>query len=61
MQKAFGGKGANQAVAAARAGKHDQVDVTMLGQVGNDSEGNQYLKYLADNKIDGSHIKVLDG
>jgi len=37
--KAFGGKGANQAVGAARASNKDQVNVTMLGQIGNDSEG----------------------
>jgi sugar/nucleoside kinase (ribokinase family) len=32
----------------------------MLGQVGKDSEGEAYVKYLQDNKIDASLVKVLD-
>ena len=38
--KAFGGKGANQAVACARLCSENQMHkVEMLGQVGNDTEG----------------------
>ncbi len=47
-----GGKGANQAVAAARAGG----DVAFVGRVGNDIFGNEALKgFVADN-IDIEHI-----
>ncbi len=47
-----GGKGANQAVAAARAGG----DVTFIGRVGNDIFGNEALRgFVADN-IDIDHI-----
>lgn len=38
----FGGKGANQALAAARAGG----DVTLIGCVGDDASGARYLEYL---------------
>ena len=58
--KAFGGKGANQAIAAARLCEGLDIQVQMLGQVGKDSEGEAYVKYLQDNKIDASLVKVLD-
>ncbi|MBO8137422.1 MAG: ribokinase [Desulfotomaculum sp.] len=48
-----GGKGANQAVAAARMG----ADVTMLGAVGDDIYGEQLLRNLQENGIDISSIK----
>jgi ribokinase len=44
--KAFGGKGANQAVAAARVIQSKNQTVQMLGQVGNDTEGKLYISYL---------------
>ena len=50
----FGGKGANQAVAAARiagAGK-----VAMAGRVGKDGFGDEAIKNLADNGVDTSLI-----
>ena len=52
---AFGGKGANQAVAAARAGAR----VRMIGCLGNDEYGKRYRDYLAGEGID--HAGVLAG
>ena len=48
--KAFGGKGANQAIACARLMhyNHEKVEeknkyVSMLGQIGNDCEGQSFI------------------
>lgn len=49
-----GGKGANQAVAAARLGVH----VTMIGCIGNDSFGQEMRATLAKEGIDTTHILV---
>jgi len=49
-----GGKGANQAVAAARQG----AAVAMVGHVGNDSFGPQLINNLKRNNVNTSHIKV---
>ena len=51
-----GGKGANQAVAAARAGGA----VTMVGAVGNDEYGRSALAELAAEGVDVSRVSVLD-
>lgn len=66
----FGGKGANQAVAAARLGSH----VAMIGKVGADSFGTEIIANLKENQIsvDGvepvthlpsgsAHITLADG
>ena len=50
-----GGKGANQAVAAARLG----ADVYMVGCVGDDAYGTMTLDNLKENKVDTSNITVL--
>jgi ribokinase len=53
----FGGKGANQAVAAARCG----AETTMVGRVGNDSFGETILKGLKREFADGAAIERIDG
>jgi len=52
-----GGKGANQAVAAAKLGGN----VTMIGCVGNDTFGEVLLNNLRQNSVDTSHMRILDG
>lgn len=52
-----GGKGANQAVAAARLG----ADVMMVGCIGDDVYGQLMQKTLQDNNIDATYVKVLPG
>lgn len=49
-----GGKGANQAVAAARM----QADTLMIGAVGSDDPGNRMYNYLKDSGVDVSGIKI---
>jgi ribokinase len=53
----FGGKGANQAVAAARLG----AAVTLVGAVGDDAFGADSLADLAAEGIDVSRVSVLRG
>lgn len=52
-----GGKGANQAVAAARLGGM----VSMIGCVGNDLFGRELLQNLAGNGVNIEHIRQLNG
>ena len=54
---AHGGKGANQAVAAARAGGR----VIMCGCVGNDSFGRDAIAALDADGIDTSFVRTVDG
>ncbi len=51
-----GGKGANQAVAAARAGGK----VAMIGRVGRDDFGNRLVSELATAGVDVSQVKYTD-
>jgi ribokinase len=53
----FGGKGANQAVAARFCG----ADVTMVGKVGRDLFGEATIKNLAALGIDATHVHIVDG
>ncbi len=53
FRQVFGGKGANQAVAAARAG----AQVTFVGCVGTDALGEQMLANFKAEGLDVSHLK----
>jgi ribokinase len=52
-----GGKGANQAVAAARLGR----GVAMVGCVGDDEAGRELLASLEADGVDRSRVRVVDG
>ena len=52
-----GGKGANQAVAAARLGDH----VHMVGCIGNDTLGEQILKNFKNNHVNVEYVKKEEG
>jgi ribokinase len=53
----FGGKGANQAVAARRCG----ADVLMVAKVGNDLFGEATVRNFASMGIDTTHVGMVDG
>ncbi|SDW53392.1 ribokinase [Marinococcus luteus] len=53
----FGGKGANQAVAAARLGAR----VSMVGAVGSDAFGTEYLEHLGTEGINTEHVRTRSG
>lgn len=57
FQMFSGGKGANQAVAAARIG----CSSILLGKVGNDIFGSQLLDTLAIDGVDTSQVERIDG
>jgi ribokinase len=54
LQVIPGGKGANQAVAAARQG----ASVAMVGRVGKDSFGPGLIENLKQNGVDASHVQI---
>ncbi|WP_210480499.1 PfkB family carbohydrate kinase [Naasia sp. SYSU D00948] len=54
LRTLWGGKGANQAVAAARAG----AAVTMVGRVGDDAFGGRYVDRLRELGIDVTGVRV---
>lgn len=53
----FGGKGANQCVAAARLGSR----TAMIGKLGNDPWGTNYYSNLQKEGVNIDHIAILDG
>ena len=53
----FGGKGANQAVAAVRAG----APSIFVGKVGDDPQGNQYVERLTAFGVDTSRMEIVPG
>jgi ribokinase len=53
----FGGKGANQAVAARLCG----AEVVMVAKVGNDLFGEATVKNFASFGIDTSHVRIVEG
>ncbi|MBI4230890.1 MAG: bifunctional hydroxymethylpyrimidine kinase/phosphomethylpyrimidine kinase [Planctomycetes bacterium] len=57
LHRSFGGKGLNQAVAAARAG----ADVRLLGAVGDDSPGRELLAWLGTEGIDTHGVIPIPG
>lgn len=57
LVRAYGGKGANQAVAAAAAG----AATTLIGCVGEDTDGRSYLARLAERDIDVSGVRTEPG
>ncbi len=57
LRRLAGGKGANQAIAAAAAG----ADVAMVGAVGDDAGGAAYLARLRGRGIDTSGVRVVTG
>lgn len=57
LEIVHGGKGANQAIGAARQG----CPVRMIGSVGNDELGKGYLKYLAKEKVGTDGVKSVRG
>ncbi|MDR0218581.1 MAG: ribokinase [Enterobacteriaceae bacterium] len=56
-QVAFGGKGANQAVAAGRCG----ADITFIACVGRDDSGERVRQQLAKDNINTSSVGVIEG
>jgi ribokinase len=53
----YGGKGANQAVAAAKLG----YPVSMVGNVGNDAFGTQLRNGMEDAGVDTTYVNMVEG
>ncbi len=57
FEMGFGGKGANQAVAAAKLG----AEVMMVGCLGDDAFGHDTLRNFADLGVDARHVRLVPG
>lgn len=57
VEQFLGGKGANQATAAARLGLH----AAMIGAVGSDAHGDAVLAGLRRNGVDTSFVRTVEG
>jgi ribokinase len=57
----WGGKGGNQAVAAAKLGWSDQIMVSMIGAVGDDVFGPQLLKSMEDDGVNIKGVRIING
>ena len=55
-----GGKGANQAVAAARLRADPAMPVRMVGRIGFDAFGSEMVRFLRDEGIDVAQVKATD-
>lgn len=53
----FGGKGANQAVAAARLGG----EVTLFGSIGNDAQKDLLLSHFEKEMVNSQHLNIVEG
>lgn len=56
-EKCYGGKAANQCVAARKLG----ASCALIAKMGNDDLGKEYLKYLSDMLINTDSVKLMDG
>ncbi len=56
LTRFYGGKGANQAIAAARQGSA----VVLLGAVGSDEAGEAYLRFLEEEGVSTRNIRIVD-
>ncbi|WP_271985410.1 PfkB family carbohydrate kinase [Pseudoclavibacter terrae] len=63
LQTLRGGKGGNQAIAAARANASatSQVSVAFVGRVGDDAAGRGYIEHLASAGVDVSGLRCTPG
>lgn len=55
FEKTFGGKGANQCVAAAKLG----ASTTLIAALGNDESGKEYISQLEKYKINSDHVQLI--
>lgn len=56
-EKCYGGKAANQCVAARKLG----ASCALIAKLGNDDLGKEYFKYLSDMLINTEFLKLMDG
>ncbi|EDW13128.2 uncharacterized protein Dmoj_GI21538 [Drosophila mojavensis] len=56
-ERCYGGKGANQCVAAAKLGAR----CALISKLGNDKLGAEYLEYLKELEINVDHVEMMDG